>query len=285
MAKRKSILDLQKMKKNGEKASWLTAYDYPMASFIDQAGIDMILVGDSLGMCFAGYDAGTIPVTMDECIYHCKVVRRGAPNVFVIGDMPFGSYQISTGDAVANAVRFIKEANCDAVKLEGGVRVADKIKAISDAGIVVFGHIGLTPQSSGQLGGFKAQGLHVDSARAVIKDALAVQEAGALAILLEGIPPELAEFITNRLDIPVYGVGAGLQCDGQALVIGDVLGMFQDFTPKFAKKYVNLADICINAFKEFDTEVKTSNFPKEEHVYHIKDKKEDFEEMFKEFGK
>src|SRR5665647_1516317 len=175
MAKKKSILDLHKMKQNKEKATWVTAYDFPVASFAEQAEINMILVGDSLGMVVLGYD-GTIAVTMDECIHHCKAVRRGAPNTFVIGDMPFGSYQATIGEAVNNAVRFLKEANCDAIKLEGGVRVADKIRAISDSGIVVFGHIGLTPQSSGQMGGFKAQGLFLDSARDVIKDALAVQE-------------------------------------------------------------------------------------------------------------
>ena len=177
MAKKKSILDLTNMKKSGEKVAWVTAYDFPMASFAEQAGMDMILVGDSLGMVVLGYD-GTVPVTMDDCISHCQAVRRGAPNTFVVGDMPFGSYQTTDGEAVANACRFIKEANVDAIKLEGGVRVVDKIRAIADAGIVVIGHIGLTPQSAGQLGGFKAQGLYVDSARDLIKDALAVQEAG-----------------------------------------------------------------------------------------------------------
>jgi 3-methyl-2-oxobutanoate hydroxymethyltransferase len=282
MARKKSILDLHKMKKTGEKVSWITAYDFPMASFAEEAGMDMILVGDSLGMIVLGYD-GTVPVTMDECIHHCKAVRRGAPNTFVIGDMPFGSYQATIGEAVNNAVRFLKEANCEAIKLEGGVRVADKIRAISDAGIVVFGHIGLTPQSAGQLGGFKAQGLYVDSARKVIKDAIAVQEAGALAILLEGIPPELTKFIAETLTIPVYGIGAGEPCDGQVLVCGDMLGMFQAFTPKFAKKYANIAEVMINAMKEFVSDVKESKFPEDKHVYHIKDSKEDFEKLFAEF--
>lgn len=283
MSKKKSILDLHKMKKNGEKAAWVTAYDFPMACFAEQAGMDMILVGDSLGMIVYGYD-GTVPVTMDDCIIHCKSVRRGAPETFVIGDMPFGSYHTSTSDAVYNACRFLKEAGCDAIKLEGGVRVADKVKAISDAGIVVFGHIGLTPQSAGQLGGFKAQGLYVDSARAVIKDALAIQEAGALALLLEGVPPELTEFITKKLSIPVYGIGAGLPCDGQVLVLGDLLGMFQNFTPKFAKKYANIAEVATNAFKEYIHDVKNEKFPEENHVYHIKDSAEDFEKLFNEFS-
>ncbi|MGD9567674.1 MAG: 3-methyl-2-oxobutanoate hydroxymethyltransferase [Sedimentibacter sp.] len=282
MAKKKSILDLHKMKKSGEKAIWVTAYDYPMAKFAEAAGIDMILVGDSLGMVTLGYD-GTVPVTMEDCIMHCKAVRRGAPNTFIIGDMPFGSYQITTGEAVANAVRFLKEASCDSIKLEGGVRVADKIRAISDAGIVVFGHIGLTPQSSGQMGGFKAQGLYAESARAVIKDALAVQEAGALAILLEGIPPELTEFIAKKLTIPVYGIGAGAPCDGQVLVCGDLLGMDKNFIPKFAKRYCNLEETVTNAFKEFIEEAKSGAFPTDAHVYHAKDSKEAFEEMFKEF--
>lgn len=282
MRKKKTILDLTMMKRNGEKAAWVTAYDYPMASFAEQAGVDMILVGDSLGMVVLGYE-GTVPVTMDDCISHCKAVRRGAPNTFVIGDMPFGSYHESTADAVRNACRFLKEADVDAIKLEGGRRVVDKIKAIADAGIVVMGHIGLTPQSAGQLGGFKAQGLYVDSARELIKDALAVQEAGALALLLEAVPPEVTEFIAKKLSIPVYSIGAGLPCDGQLLICGDMLGMFQAFTPKFVKKYANVADIVINAFKEFIEDVKVGRFPEDKHVYHIKESVEDFEKLFSEF--
>ncbi|HOW23229.1 MAG TPA: 3-methyl-2-oxobutanoate hydroxymethyltransferase [Sedimentibacter sp.] len=283
MAKKKSILDLHNMKKKGEKVAWITAYDYPMASFAEQAGMDMILVGDSLGMVVLGYE-GTVPVTMDDCISHCKAVRRGAPNTFIVGDMPFGSYHTTDADAVANAVRFLKEANCDAIKLEGGVRVASRIKAIADAGIVVIGHIGLTPQSAGVLGGFKAQGLYVDSARALIKDALAVQEAGALALLLEAVPPELTEFIAKKLTIPVYSIGAGLPCDGQLIICGDMLGMFQAFTPKFVKKYANVAEVITNAFKEYVDDVKAERFPEDKHVYHAKDSKEDFEKLFQEFN-
>ncbi len=282
MARRKTILDFMKMKEEGEKVAWITAYDFPTASFAEQAGMDMILVGDSLGMVVKGYK-GTIPVTMDDCIAHCQDVRRGAPNVFCVGDMPFGSYQCSTDKAVENAVRFLKEADMDSIKLEGGVRVADKIKAISEAGIVVFGHIGLTPQSSGQLGGFKAQGMTVDSARDLIKDAIAVEEAGARALLLEAVPPELTEYITGKLEIPVYSIGAGLPCDGQLLICGDMLGMFQAFTPKFVKKYANVAEVEINAFKEYVKDVKESKFPEDEHVYHIKDSMEDFQKLFKEF--
>jgi len=282
MSKKKTILDFMKMKEEGEKVAWITAYDFPTASFVEQSGMDMILVGDSLGMVVKGYK-GTIPVTMDDCIAHSQDVRRGAPNTFCIGDMPFMSYQASIEDAVRNAGRFLKEADMDAIKLEGGRRVKDQIRAITDAGIVVFGHIGLTPQSSGQLGGFKAQGLYVDSARELIKDALAVEEAGAKALLLEAVPPELTEFITGKLKIPVYSIGAGLPCDGQLLICGDMLGMFQAFTPKFVKTYANIAEIEINAFKEYVNDVKEEKFPTDEHVYHIRDSKEKFEELFKEY--
>lgn len=282
MAKKKSILDLHKMKQNGEKVAWVTAYDYPMASFAEQAGLDMILVGDSLGMVVLGYD-GTVPVTMEDCISHCQAVRRGAPNTFIVGDMPFGSYHTTDGEAVANACRFLKEAHVDAIKLEGGRRVVGKIKAIADAGIVVIGHIGLTPQSAGQLGGFKAQGLYVDSARELIKDAIAIEEAGALALLLEAVPPEVTDFIAKKLSIPVYSIGAGLPCDGQLIICGDMLGMFQAFTPKFVKKYANVAEVITNAFKEYVEDVKTEKFPEDKHVYHAKDSLEDFENLFKEF--
>jgi 3-methyl-2-oxobutanoate hydroxymethyltransferase len=282
MVKKKSILDLMEMKKRGEKVTWITAYDFPMASFAEQAGIDMILVGDSLGMVVLGYQ-GTIPVTMQDCISHSQAVRRGAPNTFTIGDMPFGSYQISDEEAVRNAVRFLKEADMDAIKLEGGRRVLSKIRAISDAGIVVFGHIGLTPQSSGQLGGFKAQGRDVNSARELIKDAVAIQEAGARALLLEAVPPELTEYIWKKLDIPVYSIGAGLPCDGQLVICGDAIGLFQAFTPKFVKKYANVAEIIVNGFKEYVDDVKNLKFPEDKHVYHIKDSIDDFETMFKEF--
>lgn len=270
------------MKRKGDKVTWITAYDFPMASFAEQAGMDMILVGDSMGMVTLGYKS-TIPVTMEDCISHCQAVRRGAPNTFAIGDMPFGSYQISVADAVANAVRFLKEGDMDAIKLEGGRSVVSQIKAISEAGIVVFGHIGLTPQSSGQLGGFKAQGRTVESARELIMDALAVQEAGARALLVEAVPPEVTEFIAKKLSIPVYSIGAGLPCDGQLTICGDMLGMFQAFTPKFVKVYANVAEIIINAMKEYIQDIKTMNFPGEEHVYHISESQESFEKLFNEF--
>ena len=282
MPKKKSILDFMEMKANNEKVAWITAYDFPTAQFAEEAGMDMILVGDSLGMVVKGYK-GTIPVTMEDCIAHSQDVRRGAPNTFCIGDMPFGSYQVSDEKAVENAARFLKEADMDAIKLEGGRRVSSQIEAISDAGIVVFGHIGLTPQSSGQLGGFKAQGLTVDSARELIKDAVSVQESGAQALLLEAVPPEVTEFITEKLDIPVYSIGAGLPCDGQLLICGDMLGMFQAFTPKFVKTYANVAEIEIKAFKEYVDDVKNERFPTDDHVYHAKDSEEEFDKLFAEF--
>jgi len=266
MAEKKSILDFQKMRKEGKKITWLTAYDYPTAQFEEWAGIDMILVGDSMGMCVYGY-SGTIPVTMDQCIVHTEAVRRGAPNTFVMGDMPFLSYQITPDDAVRNAGRFYKEAGADAVKLEGGRRVVKMIKAITDAGMVVCGHIGLTPQSSGQLGGHKAQGRTAESAYELIKDARAVQEAGASLLLLEAVPPGVGRLITEDLSIPVYGIGAGPYVDGQLLIVSDMLGFFQAFTPKFVKKYANLAEQTINAMKEYISDVKQAKFPEEKHCY------------------
>lgn len=282
MPKKKSILDFFEMKKENDKVAWITSYDFPTAQFAEQAEMDMILVGDSLGMVVKGY-MGTIPVTMEDCISHSQDVRRGAPNTFCIGDMPFGSYQVSDEKAVENAVRFLKEADMDAVKLEGGRRVASQIKSISDAGIVVFGHIGLTPQSSGQLGGFKAQGLTIESARDLIKDAIAIEESGALALLLEAVPPEVTEFITKKLSIPVYSIGAGLPCDGQLLICGDMLGMFQAFTPKFVKKYAKVAEIEIEAFKEYIKDVKEEKFPTDDHVYHAQDSADKFDKLFNEF--
>lgn len=285
MGKKPTVWDFYEMKKAGKKVTWITAYDYPIASFAEAAGVDMILVGDSLGMVVYGYD-GTVPVTMDECIIHCKAVRRGAPNVFVVGDMPFGSYHTSDNDAVANAVRFLKEAGCDAVKLEGGVRVASRIRAITDAGVIVIGHIGLTPQSSGVLGGFKAQGRTAESAEALIQDALAVQEAGAKMLLVEAIPPELAEVITRILKIPVLGIGAGVNVDGQILICGDMLGYFEAFTPKFVKKYANVAKVITDAIKQYVDDVRNCVFPGPEHTYSVlPEEKEKFEKVVKKYLK
>jgi len=282
--KKLSILDLCAMKERGEKISWITAYDYPTAQFAEAAGMEMLLVGDSLGMCVYGYTS-TVPVTMDQCIVHCDAVRRGAPYTFVMGDMPFMSYQASDEEAVHNAGRFLKEAGVDAVKLEGGIRVIGRIKAILDAGIVVCGHIGLTPQSSGQLGGHKAQGRTVGSARLLIEDALAIEEAGAQLLLLEAVPPEVAGFITGRLSIPVLSIGAGPDCDGQLLIVSDAIGQFQAFTPKFVKKYANVAEVVTNALAEYVKEVKSGGFPADEHCYHmLKGEDEKFKELIREYA-
>ncbi|OPL09746.1 MAG: 3-methyl-2-oxobutanoate hydroxymethyltransferase [Firmicutes bacterium ML8_F2] len=280
--KKKSVIDFMQMKKNKEQVAWITAYDYPTALFGEQAGMDMLLVGDSLGMLVMGYDS-TIPVTMADCIAHCQSVRRGAPNTWVIGDMPFGAYQIADSDAVHNAVRFIKEAAVDCIKLEGGQRVASRIRAITDAGILVMGHIGLTPQSSGQLGGFKAQGRDVKNAREVIKDALAVEAAGAFSLLVEAVPPEVTAFIAQKLSIPVYSIGAG-PCDGQLLISGDMLGQFKIFTPKFVKQYADIASVTVDAFKAYIDDVKKGAFPTDDHVYHIIEPEEDFKKLFDEFN-
>jgi 3-methyl-2-oxobutanoate hydroxymethyltransferase len=284
MSKKKLMLyDFYRMKQEGEKITWLTAYDFPTAQFAEAAGMDMLLVGDSLGMCVYGYQ-GTVPVTMDQCIVHCEAVRRGAPNTFVIGDMPFMSYQTSDEVAVECAGRFLKEASVDAVKLEGGRRVATRIKAIVEAGIVVIGHLGLTPQSSGQLGGHKAQGRTVESAKMVIDDSLAVAEAGAQMLLLEAVPPEVAGFIAKKLTIPVLSIGAGMDCDGQLLIVSDMIGQFQAFTPKFVKKYANVAEVITNAMKEYVKEVREGSFPQDEHCYHMeKGEEEGFQKLIKEY--
>ncbi len=264
----KSVLDLHRMKQRGERITWLTGYDYPTALFEEEAGVDMILVGDSLGMCVYGYPS-TVPVTMDQCIVHCEAVRRGAPDTFVVGDMPFMSYQVSDEDAVRNAGRFLKEAAVDAIKLEGGVRVLSRVKAILDAGIVVCGHIGLTPQSSGQLGGHKAQGRTLESAKLVVADARALCETGVQLLLLEAVPPEVAGIIRRELPIPVLGIGAGDDVDGQLLIVSDVLGVFQAFTPKFVKKYADIAGASVAALKAYVDDVRAGRFPEEQHSYRM----------------
>ena len=266
---KKSVLDFQKMKQAGEKVAWLTSYDFPTAQFAEKAGMDMILVGDSMGMCVYGYTGGTLPVTMDQCIVHSEAVRRGAPNTFVIGDMPFLSYQTTPADAVRNAGRFFKKAGVDAIKLEGGRRIVTMTRAIVDAGMVVCGHIGLTPQSSGQIGGFKAQGRTAESAYELIQDARSVQEAGAAFLLLEAVPPEVGKFISEDLKIPVYGIGAGPYVDGQLLIVSDMLGVFEAFTAKFVKKYANLAEEIMKAMEAYVRDVKESKFPENKHTYNM----------------
>ena len=269
MAKKKSVLDFAEMKQKGEKVTWITAYDFPTANLAEQAGIDMILVGDSVGMVVYGYP-GTLPVTMDQMIYHTEAVRRGASSMFIVGDMPFLSYQKSVADAIENAGRFYKEANVDAVKLEGGKRVTPQIRGIADSGMVVIGHIGLTPQSSAQLGGFKAQGNTAEAAILLLEDAKAVEEAGVAILLVEGVPPETGKIITETLHIPVYGIGAGPHCDGQLLIVSDMLGIFEVFTPKFVKKYANLAGIMRQAFQDYVGEIREGKFPSLEHCYKMK---------------
>jgi 3-methyl-2-oxobutanoate hydroxymethyltransferase len=268
--KKLTRFDFQKKKAAGESVVWITAYDFSTAQFAEKAGMDMILVGDSLGMCVYGYD-GTVPVTMDQCICHCEAVRRAAPNTFIVGDMPFLSYQVSVEEAVRNAGRFHKEAGVDAIKLEGGVRVCPQIKAIADGGMLVMGHIGLTPQSSGQLGGFKAQGRTADTAMELIQDARAIEAAGAFALLVEAVPPEVCRIIRNELSIPVYSIGAGVDADGQLMISSDVLGIFQAFTPKFVKRYAELGREIEKVFKAYADDVRSRRFPAEEHIYKMVD--------------
>lgn len=265
---KKTIWEFLEMKRKRERIAFLTSYDYPTALLAERSGIDMILVGDSLGMCVYGYE-GTIPVTMEQMIYHSEAVRRASPNTFVVGDMPFMSYQRNAEDAVYNAGRFYKEAGVDAVKLEGGRRVIPQIKAIVDAGMILMGHIGLTPQSSGQLGGFKAQGRTAESAIELVKDAIAIEEAGAFAVLVEAVPPEIGKIITKKLSIPVLSIGAGIHCDGQLLIVSDMLGIFEAFTPKFVKKYAQLSDEMSRAFREYIDDIRQERFPEEEHNYYM----------------
>jgi 3-methyl-2-oxobutanoate hydroxymethyltransferase len=267
---KKNRFDFQKMKESGTKIVYLTSYDFPTATFAEKAGVDMLLVGDSLGMCVYGY-SGTVPVTMDQCIAHCQAVRRGAPNTFVVGDMPFMSYQESVEKAVFNAGRFFKEAEVDAIKLEGGRKVIKQIQAIVDAGMLVMGHIGLTPQSSGQLGGFKAQGRTAEAAMALLEDAKAIEAAGAFSILLEAIPPEVGRIITQTLKFPCLSIGAGIHCDGQLLIVSDMLGMFEAFTPKFVQKYANLAEVILKAMEQYVRDVREQLFPKPENTYNMLD--------------
>jgi len=266
MKKKLTRFDLQQMKEKGEKAVWMTAYDFTTAQLAEKAGMDMLLVGDSLGMAVYGYP-GTIPVTIEQSLYHTEAVRRGAPNTFVIGDMPFGTYHGSVKDSVRNAVRYYKSCNVDCIKLEGGKRAAHIIRAIADNGMLVMGHVGLTPQSTAALGGFKAQGRTAESALVIIEDAQAVYEAGAFAILVEAVPPEVTRMIAKELPIPIYGIGAGADCDGQVMIVSDILGIFQAFTPKFVKKYANLGAEMLKVFQAYIKDVRTGTFPAAEHTY------------------
>ena len=265
-----TVLTFAKAKQEGIKISMLTAYDYSTAKLINDAGINSILVGDSLGNVMLGYE-DTISVTMEDMIHHTKAVSRGAKDTLVVADMPFMSYQTSVYDAVVNAGRLMKEGRANAVKLEGGKEVCPQIKAIVDAGIPVCAHIGLTPQSINAFGGNRVQGKTEAAAKKLIYDALAVQEAGAFAVVIEAVPEKLASLITGKLDIVTIGIGAGNGCDGQVLVYQDMLGMFSDFTPKFVKRYADIGERMTQAFKQYDEEVKNSSFPSAEHTYKIDD--------------
>jgi 3-methyl-2-oxobutanoate hydroxymethyltransferase len=255
-----------KMKQRGEKITCLTAYDYSFARILDAAGVDILLVGDSVGSVVQG-QANTLPVTLDEMIYHTKAVVRGRTRALVVGDMPFLSFQVSKEQAVQNAGRFLQDAGAEAVKLEGGVAMRKTIAAITRVGIPVMGHVGLTPQSVHRFGGYKIQGKDKERRKTIVNDALAVEEAGGFAIVLEGIPAELAQEITERLTIPTIGIGAGANCDGQVLVIHDMLGLFDDFTPKFVKRYADLKAIMTGAVESFIKEVREQKFPGEEHSF------------------
>ncbi|MFC2052587.1 3-methyl-2-oxobutanoate hydroxymethyltransferase [Chloroflexota bacterium] len=261
-----TISQIKEMKQKGEKITMLTSYDYSTARIVDEAGIPLILVGDSLGMVVLGYES-TIPVTMDEMLHHTKAVVRGTKQAMVIGDMPFMTYHVSVDDALRNAARFIQEAGAQAVKLEGGVTVAEKVRRVVECGIPVMGHIGLTPQSIHQLGGFKVQGRTPEAALRMLEDAQALEEAGAFSIVLETVPAPLAALITRKISIPTIGIGAGTGCDGQVQVINDILGSFADFVPKHAKQYVKLTDIIRSAVSEYDNEVKAGSFPTDKQSF------------------
>lgn len=265
-----TVLTFAKAKKENTKISMLTAYDYSTAKLINDAGINSILVGDSLGNVVLGYE-DTVSVTMEDMIHHTAAVSRGAKDALVVADMPFMSYQTSVYDAVVNAGRLMKEGRANAVKLEGGKEVCPQIKAIVDAGIPVCAHIGLTPQSVNAFGGHRVQGKTQETAQKLIDDALAVQQAGAFAVVIEAVPEKLATLVTGKLDIVTIGIGAGNGCDGQVLVYQDMLGMFSDFTPKFVKRYANIGEMMTEAFKKYDEEVKSTAFPSAEHTYKIDD--------------
>lgn len=263
---KKTVTSLLEMKRKGEKISMLTCYDYSTAKLMDAAGIDMLLVGDSLGNTMLGY-SDTLAVTVEDMIHHGAAVVRGAKNCHVVMDMPFMSYQASVYDAVANAGRLIKETGGNSVKLEGGAAVKEQIKAIVDAGIPVVAHVGMTPQSVNAFGGFKVQGKDQETALRVLQDAYDVQEAGAFAVVLECVPAGLAEIISENLRIPTIGIGAGSSCDGQVLVWQDMLGLFDDYVPKFVKRFAEGGEMMTRAFKDYDKEVKGGAYPAEEHSY------------------
>jgi len=266
MKEKITVPEIVKMKQRKEKITCLTAYDYSFARILDQAGVDILLVGDSLGCVIQGHQT-TLPVTLEEMIYHTRLVARGRKRALVVGDMPFLSFQVNRAEAVQNAGRYLKEAGAEAVKLEGGVAMRETIEAMARVGIPVMGHVGLTPQSVHRFGGYKIQGKDKDRREGIVADALAVEEAGGFAVVLEGMPADLAKEITERLTIPTIGIGAGAHCDGQVLVIHDMLGLFDDFTPKFVKRYADVKAIMADAVQSFITDVREQKFPGEEHSF------------------
>ncbi len=266
MKSRKTILDIGAMKEQREKITVLTAYDYPFAQLMDAAGIDIILVGDSVGSVFSGYD-NTLPVTLEEMIYHTRAVVRGSQLALIVTDMPFMSYQVDARDARLNAGRLVKEGGAHAVKLEGGEHVAETIRTIVDIDIPVVGHIGLTPQSIHRMGGFRVQGRQEEQARKILADAKAVEEAGAFAMVLEGIPRDLARQVTESVSIPTIGIGAGAECDGQVLVIHDILGLCDKYSPKFVKRYADISGTISAGISNYIKEVKAGEFPTSDHSF------------------
>jgi len=268
--KKVTILDLHDKKKQGQRITMLTAYDYPTALLVDRAGMDIILVGDSLAMVVLGHE-NTVSVTMEEMLHHCRAVSRGAKYPLLVGDMPFMSYQITSTQAIENAGRFLKEGHMDVVKLEGGRDVSPIVRAIVTAGIPVMGHIGLTPQTISKLGGFKVQGKTIEAARRLIDDALALEDAGCFSIILEAIPDRVAQLITEHVQVPTIGIGAGIHCDGQVLVLHDMIGLFDRFTPKFVKRYANVFPELITALQQYRGDVEQRRFPAPEHGFTIKD--------------
>jgi len=278
MAERKKVTlpTLYKKYREGEAITMLTCYDYPTAYFQDEAGVDMVLVGDSLGMTMLGYDS-TLPVTMDDMIRHAQAVRRGAPHVWLIGDMPYMTYQPSVESAIRNAGRFMAEAACDAIKLEGGREMADRMAGIVAAGIPAMGHLGLTPQSASALGGFRLQGKGAETARRIVEDAKILEEAGAYSILLELVPDRVCQVITERANIPIISLGSGPQASGQLLIYHDMFGLYPKFTPKMARVYGNAGEVILNGLKDYVAEVTDGSFPGEENYFGMKD--EEFDEL------
>lgn len=268
--KKITVLDVQQAKEQGRKLTMLTAYDYPLGLIVAEAGVDIVLVGDSLGMVVMGLE-GTVGVTMEDMIHHIKAVVRGCKGPMIVGDMPFMSYNTSIRDAIVNAGRLMKEGGCDVVKLEGGVEFAPTVRAIVKAGIPVQGHIGLTPQTASALGGFKMQGKDASAAKQIIDDAKALEDAGVFSLILEAVPAPLGKLVAEAVKVPVIGIGAGVDVDGQVLVLHDVVGLFDRFVPRFVKQYVNVRKIIIAALKEYNQDVQSGNFPGPEHSFKISD--------------